>query len=355
MGQSASAARISDVFVKRDPTEKDTSSNSEASEIAHLRIKADSAELEKKNIQLLLQSEQQKRMRFQVVLDQQRKRNEELNAKLQNERKSHDNALRQASLELEKQRAENQEMKKQLVEMENAAKQNEQQKMAELTNATKTLHKLSLQNAVLSSENERLTSNGEQLSITFAAVSAKCSNLETKVIELGLINQQLSNSTATLQNTFLENVQALNTLSAENSTLKSMLGNNSVCDPRRERIMIKLQERRQLLTLVKTARVAAEVTRRKGKPHEVPATSLVQAKLYQNVDSIVSVMRAGEWVEAIPLKKKNSCVQWFEYIDDGVQEVVSDERIAKSRKRRLLHYAESPSSPKSKVKKQRKG
>ena len=70
MGQSASAARISDVFVKRDPTEKDTPSNSEASEIAHLRIKADSAELEKKNIQLLLRSEQQKSLRLQVALDQ---------------------------------------------------------------------------------------------------------------------------------------------------------------------------------------------------------------------------------------------------------------------------------------------
>ena len=89
---------------------------------------------------------------------------------------------------------------------------------------------------------------------------------------------------------------------------KSMLGNNSVCDPRRERIIIKLQERRQLLSLVKTARLAAEVTRRKVG-FEVPATSLVQAKLYQNDDSIVSVMRTGEWVEAIPLKKKNSCVQ----------------------------------------------
>ena len=171
-------------------------------------------------------------------------------------------------------------------------------------------------------------------------------------MELGLINQQLSNSTTTLQNTFIENVQALNALSAENSTLKSMLGNSSVCDPRRERIMVKLQERRQLLSLVKTARVAAEVTRRKGKSHEVPAAAFVQAKLYQNDDSIVSVMRTGEWVEAIALKKKDSCVQWIEYIDDGVQEAVSDERIAKSRKRRLLHYTESPQSPK--VKKQRK-
>jgi chromosome segregation ATPase len=352
MGQSASASavRISDVFVKSDPTEKNTSSNSE--EIAHLRIKADSAELQKKNIQLLLQSERQKSMRFQVALNQQRKTNEELNEKLHSERKSHDNALRQASMELEKQRAENQEMKKQLVEAEDTAKQNEQQKMTELSNATKTLHKLSLQNAVLSSENERLTSNGEQLSIAFAAVSAKCSNLETKVIELGLINHQLSNSTTTLQNTFIENVQALNALSAENSTLKSMLGNNSsVCDPRRERIMIKLKERRQLLSLVKTARVAAEMTRTKGKLHEVPTTSLVQAKLYEN-DSIVSVMRTGEWVEAIALKKKNSCVPWIEYVDDGIQEAVSDERIAKSRKRRPLHYTENPSS---KVKKQRKG
>jgi regulator of replication initiation timing len=204
---------------------------------------------------------------------------------------------------------------------------------------------------VLSSENERLTSNGEQLSIAFAAVSAKCSNLETKVIELGLINHQLSNSTATLQNTFTENVQALNALSAENSTLKSMLGNNTVvCDPRRERIMIKLQERRQLLSLVKTARVAAEVTRRKGKLHEVPTTSLVQAKLYEN-DSIVSVMRTGEWVEAIALKKKNSCVPWIEYVDDGIQEAVSEERITKGKKRCPLHYGESQ----SKVKKQRKG
>jgi len=69
----------------------------------------------------------------------------------------------------------------------------------------------------------------------------------------------------------------------------------------------------------------------------------------QNNDSIVTVLRGCEWVEAIELKKKDTSLPWVEYLSDGITQAVSEDKIR--RKRKQPTYYESPPTPQIKAKK----
>ncbi|KAL7446672.1 hypothetical protein ACHAXM_011325 [Skeletonema potamos] len=382
-------------------------------DIEHLRVKAASADLQKKNTELLLRSEQQKNIRLNaalkelqtahknlsatlctqreqnsrhiqaatkavIALDEQRKENEETNARLS----CQNNQLVQTALKLEKQRKETEKLQdtakktadenarlNQLIskkENQLVQKALEIERLTTETNhARRTLHDLARDNANLKKENEALLSKGEELSIEFAQSKIKYRTLETKhnaveaqAKELSMINADLQSSTDTLQTAFGENVQALDTLSAENAELKSKLhsmttndsGNNTRTMP--ELIMAKLQHRRELLSLVKAARAAAEMKAHaiSDEDEEEPTAEKVQARwesFVQHNDSIVTVLRGGEWVEAIALKKEDSSCFWVQYCCDGVTQAVSKDKICQQKRSKPSYY-ESPPTPKGK-------
>jgi len=396
----------------------------DSDDLEHLRVKAASAELQKKNTELLLRSEQQRNVRLNAALEELQKRHDDLNETLctqreQNARQNarHIEAATQAVLKLDQQRKENEEMKTQLSfqndqlvqtalqldrqkketeKMQDAAKKTvleleehkeektrlnqliskkenqlvqqalEIERMTtELNNARRTLHNLAKDNANLKKENETLVSNGEELLIDFAQNNIKYNALETKhnaveakAKELSMINADLQSSTYTLQSAFGENVQVLDTLSAENAELKSklqsMTAKNGDSNARAEHIMTKLQHRRELLALVKAARSAAETKAdaiTDKEPFEFDTAEKVQAgweSFVQQNDSIVKVLRGGEWVEAIAFKKEDSSLPWVQYCCDGSTHAVSEDKIRRKHKRPPPSYFESPPTPKEK-------
>lgn len=216
----------------------------------------------------------------------------------------------------------------------------------EMSNARRTLRSLT-------NQNETLAAIGEELSINFAQKNIKYSALSD-------INTDLQNSTSRMQSVFEDNLQALEALRVENSELKSKLQSTTVtdhCNDKMERIMSKLHQRRELLVSVKAARNAAE-TRAKINADEgqtgFPTAEKIQAEwdsFVQNNDAIVTVLRGREWIEAIDLKKKDSCLNWVEYCCDGVTEAVSEDKI--KRKRKQPCYFESPDSNSLKPKRKR--
>ena len=313
---------------------------SPTSETEHLHINAASAKLQKKSNELLLTSEQQKNRRLNAALQEQRKRNDELNAMLCNEIEQHSH-----------QRKENDKTKKLLLEVENT----NEKMMSELSHARRTLFKLSNDIAAKKEENEILASISEQLSINFASVNIKYSTLEK-------INSDLRHSTNRLQSAFEENIQALSALTSENAELKSMMANVD-CNGKREYIIAtKLQQRRDQLSLVKAARVAVETTKAKAIADSGPAEfatadeiSAAWDSFVKQNESIVTVKRGAESVQAIALKKKDSSLHWVEYVSDGVQEAVMEDRIEKNRHRsKRSSYEESPLTPKAKKQKKSK-
>lgn len=370
---------------------------SSSDDYEHLRAKAASAELQKKTTELLLRSEQQRiriekeenehltkqlsckdndLAQIELQLEKQRKENEKMkytaaaeleqlhqrHEQLEKELWNKNNQLVQKALQVDQQREEIQNTKTELRghKEENTRLNQEIEKLTtELTHARRTLHNLSRDNSDLKKENETLASNGELLSFDFAQKNIKFVSLETKyndikakAKELSLINADLQSSTNTLHCAFGENVKCLDKLTSENIQLKNQLQSTNE-NGEKERIMAKLQHRRELLTLVKAARAAAE-TKAKAVPDEGPtefdSVEKVQAgwdSYVKNDDSIVSVLRGGDWVEAVLVKKPYSSLPWVYYCCDGVYQAVSEDKIRR-KKRQRPSYFESPPSPKPK-------
>lgn len=339
-------------------------SSASSDDLEHLRAKAASAELQKKNTDLLLRSEQQRNKRLSASLDELQARHDDINNlqlkeidQLKMALSNKDNQIVQKALQLDQQRKELEEQKEEntrLNQLISNKKEQLVQKALEIEELTKETSNVRRALRSLTDQNETLAAIGEELSINFAQKNIKYSTLSD-------INIDLQNSTSRMQSVFEDNLQALDALRVENSELKSKLQSTTAidhCNDKQKRIMSKLHQRRELLALVKAARNAAE-TRAIADEAQIgfPTAEKIQAEwksFVQNNDAIVTVLRGREWIEAIDLKRKDSCLNWVEYCCDGVSEAVSEEKIKRKRKQRPCYF-ESPTTPSSPKRKRSKG
>lgn len=303
----------------------------------------------------------QKNQRLTLALDGHRTENEALKSTIRNK----DNQLSQQALQLDQQKKESDEHKEEITRLKRviSSKENqliqralENETMAkDLNHSRCTLSKLSERNDTLAAIAEELSINFAQQNIKYSALERDRCTAEEKACEVARVNIELQNSTNILQLAFEDNLQALDALRVDNSELKSklqLMNASDPCNDRKERLMAKLHQRRELLALVKAARLSASERKAQAVAVEGPSefttaeqVSAMWDSFVQSNEAIVTVLRGGTWVEAIKLEKRGTSLNWVEYICDGVTECVPEEKILRKRKQRPRSYFESPPTP----------